>query len=232
MNDCSYKIWLNAGTPCQAKSTRFLKKSSENLLDNLRKRSTGQSAGKTLMIKFKIKPEIAYYLCGFADGEGSFNVSLRKRPDHTLGWQLVLTFNVAQRESYILSQYKKYLGCGRLVRRQRDGLHMYIVDNPMSLKEKVIPFFKEFGFLSQTKKYNFSVFCQIAELVFNKEHLTPDGFKRAISLREKLNIGRGRKRKYNREDCLRIFQENPQRLHAKPRIFREEKTADDIVRSS
>lgn len=184
------------------------------------------------MIKFKIKPEIGHYLAGFTDGEGSFNVSLRKRPDHTMGWQIVLTFNVAQKESYILSQFKKHLGCGRLVRRKIDGLYMYVVDNPTSLREKVIPFFKEYGFLSQTKKYNFSVFCQIAELVFNKEHLNLDGFKKIVELREKLNIGRGRKRKYNQEDCLKIFQENPQRLHAKPRIFRQERSADDIVRSS
>jgi len=184
------------------------------------------------MIKFNIKPEIAYYLSGFTDGEGSFNVSLRKRPDHTMGWQIVLTFNVSQKESYILSQFKKYLGCGRIVQRKRDGLFMYIVDNPTSLRDKVIPFFKEYGFLSQTKKYNFSVFCQIAALVFNKEHLNSGGFNRAIELREKLNIGRGRKRKYNQEDCLEIFKKNPQRLHAKPRVFQPERQTDDIVRSS
>lgn len=184
------------------------------------------------MIKFNIKPEIAYYLSGFTDGEGSFNVSLRKRPDHTMGWQIVLTFNVSQKESYILSQFKKHFGCGRIVQRKRDGLFMYVVDNPISLQDKVIPFFKKYGFLSQTKKYNFSVFCQIAELVFQKEHLNSEGFKRVIGLREKLNIGRGRKRKYNQEDCLKIFQENPQRLHAKPRAFRSERRADDIVRSS
>lgn len=184
------------------------------------------------MIKFNIKPETAYYLTGFADGEGSFNVSLRKRPDHTMGWQIVLTFNVSQRESYILSQFKKHLGCGRIVQRKKDGLFMYVVDNPTSLQDKVIPFFKEYNFLSQTKKYNFSVFCQIAELVFSKEHLNEDGFKRIVALREKLNIGRGRKRKYNQEDCLKIFHEYPQRLHAKPRAFHKERLADDIVRSS
>jgi hypothetical protein len=171
-----------------------------------------------------MKPEIAYYLTGFADGEGSFNVSLRKRPDHTMKWQVVLTFNVSQKESYILSQFKKHLGCGRIVRRKKDGLHMYIVNNPTSIIEKVIPFFKKYKFLSQNKKYNFSIFCRIADLVYNKEHLNSEGFKKVIELREKLNLGKGRKRKYNKEDFKEIFdQENPQRLYAKPRIFRKEK---------
>lgn len=171
----------------------------------------------------KLKPELAYYLVGFADGEGSFNVSLRKRPDHTMKWQIVLTFNVSQSESYILSQFKKHLNCGRIVQRKKDGLYMYVVDNPRSLQEKVIPFFKKYKFLSEKKKYNFSIFCQIADLVFSKKHLEKDGMMKVIELREKLNKGRGRKRKYNKEDFLEILKENPQRLHAKPRIFRSEK---------
>jgi hypothetical protein len=49
-----------------------------------------QSAGKTLVTWM--------VLSGFVDGEGSFNASLRKGNGHRLGWQVQLTFNVAQRE--------------------------------------------------------------------------------------------------------------------------------------
>ncbi len=163
-----------------------------------------------------INPGIGYYLAGFTDGEGSFNVSLRKRDDHTMGWQVVLTFNVSQKESYILSQFKKILGCGRIVERKCDGLHMYVVSNPIAIKENVIPFFRKFRFLSQTKKNNFSIFCQISELVFEKKHLTINGMRKIVELREKLNEGRGRKRKYDKNDVITSFGENPQRLHAKP----------------
>lgn len=165
--------------------------------------------------------KVGYYLAGFADGEGSFNVSLRKREDHTIGWQVVLTFNVSQKESYILSQFKKILGCGRLNQRKKDGLFMYSVSNPTSIEEKVIPFFKRFNFLSQTKKKNFFIFCQIAKLVLNKEHLTTKGLKQIVALREKLNKGRGRTHKYNQNNVLVSLRENPQRLYAKPRAFRK-----------
>jgi hypothetical protein len=179
-----------------------------------------------------IKPEIGHYLAGFADGEGSFNVSLRKRDDHTMGWQVVLTFNVSQKESYILSQFKKILGCGRLVTRKKDGLFMFVIDNPLSIQQKVIPFFKRFQFLSHNKIKNFSIFCQITDLVFRKQHLNQDGLKQILVLREKLNFGIGRKRKYHMRDVLSSLPENPQRLYAEPRVFRNEKTPDDIVRSS
>lgn len=170
----------------------------------------------------QVDPAKGYYLAGFADGEGSFNVSLRKREDHTIGWQVVLTFNVSQRESHILAQYKRILGCGRIQQRH-DGLFMYVVSNPNAINEKVIPFFKRFRFLSQQKKKNFSLFCQISKLVMDKEHLDEAGLRKVIKLREELNKGKGRKRKYNQEDVEKHFQENPQRLHAKPRTFRKEK---------
>ena len=169
----------------------------------------------------KIRPEIGYYITGFVDGEGSFNVSLRQRADHSLGWQVVLTFNVSQKESYILSQIKKHLGCGRLQKR-KDGLHMYVCSNPIAIQEKIIPFFKHFPFLSQGKKRNFSIFCQIANKVFRKEHLTKQGLKEIITLREKLNEGKGRTRKYTIKDYQKSTKENPQRLYVRPRKFRKE----------
>lgn len=169
-----------------------------------------------------IKPQTGYYLAGFTDGEGSFNVSLKKRNDHTMGWQVILCFNVSQKENYILSQFKKHFGCGKIIQRKIDNLYMYNVNNPLAIKEKIIPFFKRYNFLSQTKKKNFSIFCQIAQMVFEKKHLTEKGLKEVVKLREKLNKGRGRKRKYIMNDVYKSFRENPQRLYAKPRVFRKE----------
>jgi hypothetical protein len=42
--------------------------------------------------------ELGNYLAGFADGEGSFNVSFRKRNDYRLPWKISLCFNISQSE--------------------------------------------------------------------------------------------------------------------------------------
>lgn len=168
-----------------------------------------------------IPSHIGYYLAGFVDGEGSFNVSLRKRKDHSMRWQVILTFNVSQKERAILALLKKYLGCGRLQTRS-DGISYYVVSNPTSIIERVIPFFQRFPFLSQVKKKNFSIFQRIAKMMKLKQHLDPEGLKEIIKLREKLNIGRGRKRKYSIKDYETFIQDNPQRLYARPRAFRKE----------
>lgn len=179
-----------------------------------------------------IPQNIGSYLAGFSDGEGSFNVSLRKRDDHTLGWQIVAMFNVSQRDQTVLALFKRHLGCGKLWQR-KDGVWYYIVSNPTSIKERVIPFFSKFPFLSSTKKTNFSLFQKIVSIMEANEHLTQEGMRKIVMLREELNKGRGRKRKYTVDHYNHSLAENPQRLHAKaqPREKRPEKVVYDIVRS-
>ena len=49
-----------------------------------------------------VPPEVGYYLAGFTDGEGSFNVSFRPRKDYPIPWKVSVSFNVSLRriESY------------------------------------------------------------------------------------------------------------------------------------
>ncbi len=145
---------------------------------------------------------ICWYIAGFVDGEGSFNVSLRRKSDYGLGWQPVLSFNVSQRERTVLAMLKRYFGCGIIKQRKRDGLYSYDVTNARSIVEIIIPFFKKYRFFSETKKRNFSLFCQIANIMAHKEHLNRDGLIRLLELREKLNVGAGRTRKYAMDDVL------------------------------
>jgi hypothetical protein len=50
---------------------------------------------------------IGYYLAGFVDGEGSFNVSFRPRSDYVFPWKVSLCFNVSQRERALLEILQK-----------------------------------------------------------------------------------------------------------------------------
>ncbi len=163
-----------------------------------------------------IPQNIGNYIAGFVDGEGSFNVSLRKREDHSLGWQVILTLNVAQRDKTVLALMKHHLGCGRLQER-KDGVWYYVIQNSVIIEKRIIPFFKKYPFLSSNKKKNFSIFSQITNMIFKKEHLSNKGMLKIIELREKLNEGKGRTRKYNLKDYKNSLSENPQRLYARPK---------------
>ena len=136
----------------------------------------------------EIPLEVGWYLTGFADGEGSFNVSFRPRKDYGFPWKISLCFNISQRDSVILSQYKRHLGCGTM-RQRRDGVWYYEVDNLVAIRENVIPFFKRFGFRSSKKKRDFAKFVKLAEIMEQGRHLTVEGVEEVLAIRHDMNDG-------------------------------------------
>ncbi len=148
-----------------------------------------------------IDPQMGYYIAGFADGEGSFNVSIKKQDDFRQGWKISASFNISQKDRVILALIKKVLGCGTL-RERNDGVVYYEVTNIRSLQETIIPFFTRFSFLSANKKKNFAIFRSIVEALAHGEQRTSSGLHHILYLREQLNIGHGRKRKYQLSDVF------------------------------
>jgi hypothetical protein len=159
----------------------------------------------------EIPDPIGYYLAGFADGEGSFNISFRPRGDYRMPWKISLCFNISQRDSVILSRFKRHLGCGTM-RQRRDGVWYYEVNNLTAIRENVIPFFDRFGFLSDKKQRDFAKFKKLATLMAERRHLDRNGIAEILQIRSDMNDGG--KRRYMDDDILGAF-ENPQRLHAR-----------------
>lgn len=160
----------------------------------------------------RVEPRIGWYLAGFADGEGSFNLSFRPRGDYRMPWKVSLCFNISQRDRVILALFKRHLGCGTLRQRQ-DGVWYYEVNNLEAIRKNVIPFFRRFGFLSAKKKRDFSKFVQLAELLAEGRHLRREGILEILEIRREMNDGG--KRRYSAEEILGRF-ENPQRPYAGP----------------
>ena len=144
--------------------------------------------------------DAGHYIAGFADGEGSFNVSLRRRTDHKLGWQVAPSFNVSQKDRVILAFLKKTFGCGTL-RSRKDGVVYFEVRNVSMLNDRVVPFFERFRFRSAAKKRNFQIFSKIIKLL-NGNAFSEDILMKVVELREGLNKGHGRTRKYEMRDVL------------------------------
>ena len=148
------------------------------------------------------REELGFFIAGFVEGEGSFNVSLRRKADYKVSWQVVMSFNVSQKDPTILKIIQKRLSCGIIKVRKRDGLFSYDATNPADIIHKVIPFFERYPVLSVSKVKNFSIFCQIARLMEKGAHRNPDGLRKILKLRETINEGKGRKRKYSITDVF------------------------------
>ena len=145
---------------------------------------------------------LGFFLGGFVEGEGSFNVSLRRKLDYKTNWQVVMSFNVSQKDPTILNLLMDELGCGIIKIRKKDNLHSYDVTKPKDIIQKVIPYFKKYPVFSDSKKRNFAIFCEIASIMEKGNHKIPSGLRRILELREKLNEGKGRTRKYGINDVF------------------------------
>lgn len=161
------------------------------------------------------KEELGYFLAGFVEGEGSFNVSLRRKADYKVNWQVVMSFNVSQKDPTILYILKDQLKCGIIKVRRRDKLHSYDATNPEDLIKHVIPYFQRYPVFSESKKRNFVIFCKIANLMEKGEHRTQAGLKKILLLREKINEGKGRTRKYGISDVF-LSQESSETTRQPP----------------
>jgi hypothetical protein len=167
---------------------------------------------------------IGYYLAGFADGEGSFNVSFRPRADYSVPWKVSLCFNISQKDRVILALFKRYLGCGT-IRGRPDGVWYYEVNNLNAIQDTVIPFFKKYRFLSAKKKRDFLKFCQLAALLQMNAHLTQQGIRQILDIRREMNGGGNRR--YTDGIILARFGESSETIRQTPAY-----AGDEIVRTA
>jgi len=171
-----------------------------------------------------VPPEIGCYLAGFADGEGSFNVSFRPRQDYPLPWKVSLCFNISQRDPVVLSLFKRHLQCGTM-RQRGDGVWYYEVNNLQSIVDNVIPFFRRFHFLSAKKKRDFAKFVELAELFKAGKHLGRAGIVEILRIRRDMNDGGNRR--YTDEDILASIRASSETARQTARRW-----ADDTVRTA
>ena len=160
------------------------------------------SAVRKISRKGLSRKELGFFLAGFVEGEGSFNVSLRRKADYKVSWQVIMSFNVSQKDPTLLYLLKKQLGCGIIKVRKIDNLYSFDTTNPKDIIQKVIPYFQKYPVQSISKQRNFSIFCAIAQLMEKGEHRNLIGLRKILELREIINEGKGRTRKYSITDVF------------------------------
>lgn len=143
------------------------------------------------------------WFTGFVDGEGCFYVKLSKSNAYLSGFQVGINFLVYQhaRDEYLLTSFIEYLGCGKIEiasTRSPSGDHplrgrseqvKFVVYKFSDIFEKIIPFFQRHS-LQGIKHMDYLDFCQVASIVKEKYHLTPEGVKVIKSLKSGMNSGR------------------------------------------
>jgi hypothetical protein len=171
-----------------------------------------------------IPPDLGHYVAGFVDGEGSFNVPIRRERDRGLPFRVSLSFNVSQVGPEAPELLRSVFEVGT-VRGRGDGVFYFEVTKPADLEERVFPFFERFP-IRGPKAGDLAVFRRIATLVQAGRHLTSRGIGEILALRGPMNRG-GKRRRTDDEiiEALRIW-ESSEAIRRAPALKRRD---EDMV---
>ena len=108
------------------------------------------------------------YVLGLVDGEGSFNVRVnRQRRREKV--ELKFSLKLRHQDKEVLDELQKFFGCGKVyIQRDKRANHTlcyrFEVQNKKEIIEKIIPFFEQNCPKLPSRKRDFELFKQIAEL--------------------------------------------------------------------
>lgn len=123
--------------------------------------------------------ESKLFFGGFVEGEASLNISAKKLETAKFGLMVDPEFSITQHINGISHLYAalSIFQTGRI--RYKSGSNatfVFIIDNRISLEEKVIPFFESYvvPYASQTKVERVQIFKELLLIFKKKEHLNLD----------------------------------------------------------
>lgn len=146
-----------------------------------------------VMRPIKVNPKIPHseWIAGFTSGEGCFKLMVKKSSSVTVGFQVLLVFQITQhaRDVKLMESLISYFGCGKLEKDPRGPWLNFSVYNFTDNNEKIIPFFSQHAIIG-SKSEDFKDWCKVAKLVQTKNHLTKEGLDQIISIKSGMNKGR------------------------------------------
>ena len=147
------------------------------------------------------RENLKYFLAGFVDGEGSFNISFAKPLPIRPQWTILTKFQIYQHQNHreILELFQEVLEVGRIDKKSGSDVLSLTVESRKNLLEKVIPFFRIYPLA--TKAAAFRKFDTIINMMDRKEHKRWEGFEKLVLLAHSMNA-EGRFRLYSPEYIL------------------------------
>lgn len=131
---------------------------------------------------------VGWWLAGFSSGEGCFLCTISKSNKAKLGATVLLRFIVTQhcKEEELMLNLIQYFGCGSINKESNREIINFVVGKLSDITEKIIPFFSRYP-IKGTKYQDFLAFCQIAELMKKKIHLTKEGLDQIRLIKASMN---------------------------------------------
>ena len=114
---------------------------------------------------------------------------MQEHPKNLTGFRVMLGFTITQhnRDEQLMKSFMDYFGCGKI--EHRGGRLDFSVKNLRDTCDIIMPFFQKYP-LQTVKLLNFNDFVSIGNLMHNKEHLSKEGIKKIINIKNNMNSKR------------------------------------------
>jgi hypothetical protein len=136
----------------------------------------------------------ADYVVGLTDGEGCFYVLIKPPFNKNGGAVVILNFHIKlqSEDKPLLDKVQKFFGCGNVYYQHEKRLnhttcYRFTVNSHRDLLGVIIPFFKTYRLETVSKRRNFHIFANIAQLVSDGLHHTTAGLELIRELKSKMN---------------------------------------------
>ena len=143
--------------------------------------------GKSNHKEFRLDPN---WISGFVDAEGCFSVIVEVSKIKFVS--VSFEINLHEKDIDILYKIKKFFGVGDVYRRSDKKIVRYRVTNINYIKHYIIPHFLHYPLISK-KWADFLLWSKVVEIIFNKNHLTEEGFLKILSYYASINRGVSKK---------------------------------------
>jgi len=130
-----------------------------------------------------------WYITGFADGEGCFSFSIRDSQTSKSGRQVILEFNLVAADNPAnykqLELIRDYFGLGKIYNIPAVGSKEAKIEYRVTALQdciKIRDHFLKYPLLTY-KLVHFQLWCEVIEIMLNKEHLNLKGLMKIIALK-------------------------------------------------
>ena len=131
-----------------------------------------------------------YYITGFTDAEGSFQIGIYNNDKYKSGLNFVPSFSIHLhiKDVALLNNIQSYFGVGKVHINSNDNTAIYFVRSVKDLTNVIIPHFLKYPLITQ-KYGDFELFKLAIQKLNNKEHFSSKGIEDIISIKASINKG-------------------------------------------
>lgn len=127
-----------------------------------------------------------WFISGYSDAEGCFNVGFQKNPNGKFYVRPLFQIQVHSKDNLLLMQIKDYLGgIGNIhTKKDKSILAVRSLDDLI----KIISHFDNYPLITQ-KRVDFILFKEIVYKIVEGEHLSAKGLQEIVNIRASINLG-------------------------------------------